>query len=450
MNDIYKQLTGIDISEQISEWDDRGKGYYGEYLLFSEIYRKFPGCCKILMNLQIPSEHGKTTEIDLLLIHETGLYVFEVKYYKGTIYGKMDDAQWTQYFRTVKNNCFPNPIYQNQWHIKQLNRLVPELPIHSFIVFTNEQCDLKITGNASNTTLCNISSMHTRFRTVSRQSEFKLEIDEIDNIFNLLKVYSPMQEVDVIYKDDKNINFYQFVEMLDNFHTTRREDLERGYVTKAQLLEQNYIAKENENKKKAKKVQRRTKTLCVAIILFFFILTSNITSSYQLQMKNAISNADAAQRELNEFKKKWEVITDFEIDGEKLKENYVTVDHVNLTNSADFGDTVYLSFTITHNGEDFYVLIDKSSMFNIVLKDGRVIETPCYNSPYYSYSLGYSQKSKTLEVKKVEFTGFSAEQVSFVKLTHLQIKRIKYVYNENPMLTDYEIVLYESNDFGEN
>lgn len=41
------------------------------------------------MNLNIPIEDGKTTEIDLLMIHETGIYVFEIKHYKGTIYEKI-------------------------------------------------------------------------------------------------------------------------------------------------------------------------------------------------------------------------------------------------------------------------------------------------------------------------------------------------------------------------
>jgi hypothetical protein len=82
-------------------------------------------------------------------------------------------------------------------------------------------------------------------------------------------------------------------------------------------------------------------------------------------------------------------------------------------------------------------------MFTIVLKDGRVIETPCY-SGYYSYSLGYSKNSKTLKVKKLEFSGFNAEDVAFIKMTNMQIKRIQYVYGEKPLLTDYEILLYEA------
>ena len=87
----YKQLTGVDIEAQKRLWDERGKGYYGEYLVFNKLFDAIPGCGKIIMNLQIPGSYGNTTELDLVFIHETGVYVFEIKHYKGTIYGKTED-----------------------------------------------------------------------------------------------------------------------------------------------------------------------------------------------------------------------------------------------------------------------------------------------------------------------------------------------------------------------
>lgn len=103
---VYKSLTNVDIDVQRRIWDERGRGYYGEYLLFSKLYQFLPGNGKILMNLNIPISADKTTEIDLLLIHETGLYVFEIKHYKGTIYGQDTERTWTQYFRTGTKRIF--------------------------------------------------------------------------------------------------------------------------------------------------------------------------------------------------------------------------------------------------------------------------------------------------------------------------------------------------------
>ena len=126
---VYRQLTNVDIYQQKQLWDDRGKGYYGEYLVFCELYKKINGNCKILMNLNIPTEKEKTTEIDLLLIHETGIYVYEIKHYKGTIYGNDEGEIWTQYFRTAKNNTFKNPVLQNAYHIAAIKK---NLSKHSY------------------------------------------------------------------------------------------------------------------------------------------------------------------------------------------------------------------------------------------------------------------------------------------------------------------------------
>ena len=159
----YRNLTGVDIEMQRLLWDERGKGYYGEYLVFKKLYPKLSGCCKILMNLQVPAGDGRTTEIDLLLIHETGLYVFEMKHYKGTIYGKSHEQKWTQYFRTAPNSRFYNPVLQNQYHIKALQKMFPGIPVYSFIVFTSPECDLRVECNELDTMILAALILHEQF-----------------------------------------------------------------------------------------------------------------------------------------------------------------------------------------------------------------------------------------------------------------------------------------------
>ncbi|MBR0327649.1 MAG: hypothetical protein IIX09_07600, partial [Clostridia bacterium] len=56
----YEKLTGVSLREQKTLWDERGKGYYGEYLVFARLFENVAGACKILMNLQFPAEYGKT------------------------------------------------------------------------------------------------------------------------------------------------------------------------------------------------------------------------------------------------------------------------------------------------------------------------------------------------------------------------------------------------------
>ena len=119
---IYQELTGVNIQEQKILWDERGKGYYGEYLIFKELFCEINNTSKILMNLEIPTPTGKKTEIDLILIMESGIYVFESKHYKGIIYGQMTDGIWIQWFKTKKSSHFNNPVKQNQYHIDNLKK----------------------------------------------------------------------------------------------------------------------------------------------------------------------------------------------------------------------------------------------------------------------------------------------------------------------------------------
>lgn len=468
MDALYQKITGIHVGEQLDEWNARGKGYYGEFLLFAELYKNISGNFKILMNLKIPSESGRTTEIDLLLIHETGLYVFEAKHYKGTIRGNVEDLEWRQTFKVAADKKFPSPALQNRWHIDQLSKLVPNLPIHSFIVFTSSECALKMDGTLPNTTLCHKKDLRRTFEKIASRSTAVLGVAAVDNIFNFLKNYSPVQEVLVRGEDNQTVSFEQFIEKLENIYNERKRELEQqhldrgrelaetydakgwklqeSYLAKEQKLKEIYTNKVNEKEKEKRKFKGQIICACVTVATLFFLIAAGAISrmdTYKEKTEQYQQEADAARAELEKFKNKWEVVTDFEINGEKLKENYVSVDYVSLTDSEDFNDVVNLSFKVMHNGEDFYVLIDKNSSYTIVLTDGRVIEMPCYGA-YYHYSLGYSSSTKTWEVKNLEFSGFGAEDIALIKVTDLQIKRIKYIYGEEPALTDYEIVLYEA------
>ena len=197
----YKQLTNIDIDVQKKIWDERGRGYYGEYLVFSNLYSSLEGTGKILMNLNIPTENRNGTEIDLLLIHETGLYVFEIKHYKGTIYGKDTDNIWTQYFRAAPNQTFKNPFEQNGYHIRAIKKLVPDIPIHSIIVFTNDDCELKVSNQNPEIDVCYLRDIARVLEKNFSNSQNSLTMDQIDAIFEHLSFYSPMQE-EVMIEDE--------------------------------------------------------------------------------------------------------------------------------------------------------------------------------------------------------------------------------------------------------
>lgn len=219
LESIYQELTGVDLAQQKTLWDERGRGYYGEYQVFKALYPNLPGNCKILMNLQIPAGHNRTTEIDLLLIHETGFYVFEVKHFKGTIYGKESDLRWTQYFRTTKNSYFQNPILQNQYHIKALRKLFPEIPVHSFIVFTNPECELRSDRHTFGVTIGTLSALRSMLQILPvRPKVFDMEM--IDRVFERLLPFAPIME--------RTVPVGQKMVPLNQYINTMAEDLQNA------------------------------------------------------------------------------------------------------------------------------------------------------------------------------------------------------------------------------
>ena len=136
VSDIKKQ-TGKGFFQTFTD-----KGNYGEFLSYKYLFMT-PGKREFIHNCYLPTEKG-TTEIDLLMIHETGLYVVESKNYSGWIFGDEKQKDWTQVLGGKKIKFF-NPIRQNAGHIKALRSYFGEyqdLPIFSLVIFS-ERCELK-------------------------------------------------------------------------------------------------------------------------------------------------------------------------------------------------------------------------------------------------------------------------------------------------------------------
>lgn len=78
-----------------------------------------------LFNIYIPINENKFTEIDVIMLHPSGIYVFESKNMKGCIFGNENDKYWTQclkiQFNKTKNTLI---IYINILNIKQFQYII--------------------------------------------------------------------------------------------------------------------------------------------------------------------------------------------------------------------------------------------------------------------------------------------------------------------------------------
>lgn len=69
---------------------------------------------KILRNVYVPTIDGYS-EIDVLLLHETGIYVFESKNLSESVYGDEKHPQWQRYKTNGEKSPIPNPMQAEQF-----------------------------------------------------------------------------------------------------------------------------------------------------------------------------------------------------------------------------------------------------------------------------------------------------------------------------------------------
>lgn len=88
-------------------------------------------------NIVLPTPQGDWTEIDQLLLTPYGIFVLEVKNYRGWIFGSPDQPKWTvQHFR--RKHQFMNPLHQNAKHCRAVASLLslPLAQIRSVVAFS--------------------------------------------------------------------------------------------------------------------------------------------------------------------------------------------------------------------------------------------------------------------------------------------------------------------------
>lgn len=178
------------------------KGRLGEFYTYKYL-KSLTGYGRYLFNIYIPKDNEETTELDVVLLHESGIYVFESKNYSGWIFGTESQQSWTQTLsvgrgRSQKNK-FYNPIWQNKGHIKWLQTFLADqtLPFYSYIVFS-DRCELKkITLTSGNHHVVNRYNLLPAVRKNIADTGVQLSPEKIDELFE--KLY-PLTQIDEIEK----------------------------------------------------------------------------------------------------------------------------------------------------------------------------------------------------------------------------------------------------------
>ncbi len=417
---IYQELTGVDIRQQKAIWDERGRGYYGEFLVFKELYKAIPGYSKFLMNLQIPTANGKTTEIDLLMIDETGLYVFEIKHYKGHIYGKASENNWTQYFRTAPNQSFLNPVKQNEYHVSALKTLFPYVEISSVVVFTNSDCTLKVENDSQTVKICYLANLdhtvHQLRSNMCEKTDIKYTPEQIDEMFCRLMPYAPNTDTKVKV-DGAVMTLYQYLDLLSaEFKTSVKK-----------------------NKAEAEAAVKK-KVIGVIAGALAVVVAAVGTGVY------AYGEKIAAEEALDQFSHRFEHVEDLQTDVMVYSNDLVTVENLVLKASDEVRNAVEISCTLNGHGTEYGVAIGEKAMILVQLKDRTVKEYDLWNEkyPYRASDVRLGKKwipKSTVGLHVLH--DLCIDDIEYIKLSNLGIVTT-INYTPKVIAEGYEIELYDS------
>lgn len=176
------------------------EGLLGEFSIYN-VLKSLNAPRKFLFNLYLPKWNGGTTELDVVLLHESGIYVFESKNYGGWIFGSERQQYWTQTLpagrgRSQKHR-FYNPILQNDGHLNRLSQNLRSVrllsgppPYYSYIVFSNHCEFMDVPRKSGNHYVLHLGELFFAVQENIAEAGVRLTAEEIETLYQKLERYT--------------------------------------------------------------------------------------------------------------------------------------------------------------------------------------------------------------------------------------------------------------------
>ena len=165
------------------EMQKRAAGQNGEHLATAIIRSVLhEGDC-LLTNVSI-SDDGKPAELDNVIINPFGVFIIEVKNYKGRLYGNEDDYTWEKYKDDGYGNTFEKEVKNP---IKQVKRQVYILArtLNGFNVWVEGYAFL-VQGNSPIQSPYILENAEDIDRAIHSPGQNHLSLQEVEQIRNTL------------------------------------------------------------------------------------------------------------------------------------------------------------------------------------------------------------------------------------------------------------------------
>jgi Nuclease-related domain/Bacterial SH3 domain len=144
----------------------------------------------IFHDLYVKKYRGDFSQIDLVIVTDVGIIVFEVKDYSGWIFGSGNQSQWTQVLAYGKQKYrFYNPIMQNNKHVAELRKQLIQfgnIPFYSIVVFYGS-CVLKEINFVPNGTFLVKSERVLDVVKIILKENERVHYNNVVQVFQVLK-----------------------------------------------------------------------------------------------------------------------------------------------------------------------------------------------------------------------------------------------------------------------
>jgi predicted RNA-binding Zn-ribbon protein involved in translation (DUF1610 family) len=160
------------------------KGTLGEYRVARRLHRLNKNEYKVYNDIYLKAK-GRSIQIDHLVLSIYGIFVIEIKTYKGWIFGHEKSKYWTQILYKKKYQIY-NPIIQNWSHINFLKNISADfkhLNYFSIIVFAGSAKLKKINASVP------VIYKGKLLKTIRQNNEVHLTTNQLGRIHNLLNQF---------------------------------------------------------------------------------------------------------------------------------------------------------------------------------------------------------------------------------------------------------------------
>lgn len=182
----------------------KGRGTKSERALVLSLLKSEVPPITIFHDLYVKRLNGTYSQIDVLLLTEVGIVVFEVKDYSGWIFGSGYNEKWTQILSSGnEKHRFYNPIKQNRGHIEALKQSLTycaNVPFYSVIVFYGTSELREISSIPHNTWVVRPSQVPTVINMILKSNPKATYTDRMELLRILQKAVDRGNDRDVIEK----------------------------------------------------------------------------------------------------------------------------------------------------------------------------------------------------------------------------------------------------------